>query len=266
MSESVAVGISTIYGFIPSSELRESSYHHVYMLLGYRGVVRKDTAKLRLTFSEGGTQLYQKTVAVQRTSVAEKRTLTIVEADYGSTPLVPSKHKSIIFDEGSWSEISGQPTVQQVNGSVEISVSNVNTSNYLVLKIEWVGRQFDVYAIMTVDYNFAQGRITRTSQMIDLTQYPSIYILLPWEPDHSIKVLISPTDPTKSISTTVIDTRLYDTGQSKDTYTSVDVMVEYLDASDNVIAQGSATANLYLAILKKVQSQVTQASIIGIVG
>lgn len=265
MSESVSIGFSTIYGFIPDAALVETTDDHVAMLLGYRGVARLDTAKVRLTISEGGTVLYQKTADVYRRAVSEKRTITIPEIDYTATPIVPSKYKTIVFDETQWTQVSGQPTIQQVGNTVEITVSGVSSSNYHVLKVEWTGSQSGVYARITVSYKFGPGTIQHTTQSFELLQGNNIYVLLPWEPDHELKLVVYPEDPTQTVDPNNISATLYDTGQAKDTYATVDVTVEYLDVNGNVIGSGTATVNLYLAILKKVESTVTQASVMGIV-
>ena len=266
MSESVTVGFNTIHGFIPDAGLVETTEDHVAMLMGYRGVTRTDTAQVRITISEGGTTLYQKTVSVFRKAVSEKRTLTIAEKDYGTTPLLPSNYKTITFDETKWTQVSGQPSKQQVGSTVEITVSGVSSSNYHVLKIEWTDSQSGVYAYMHIIYRFSSGKIYHITQRFELLAGTNVYILLPWEPDHELKVVIVPEDPTQTVNPDIINAVLYDTGEAKDVYTSVDVTVEYLDSGGNVIGSGSATANLYLAILKKVESEVSQATIMGIVG
>lgn len=265
MSESVSIGFSTIYGFIPDAALVETTDDHVAMLLGLRAVARLDTAQVRLTISEGGTVLYQKTAPILRAAVSEKRTITIAEVDYTATPLLPSRYKPIILDETQWTQSPTQPAKQQVGNSVQITVSGVESSNYHVLKIRWTSNQIGVQAQMTISYSFAQGRITHTTQSFSTLADTTAYILLPWEPTHELTIVISPLDPTKTINPDIIEAILYDTGQAKDTYTTVDVTVEYLDANGNVIASGSATANLYLAILRRVESTVSQATVMGIV-
>lgn len=264
MSESVTVSFSSIYGFIPDSGLLETSNDHIAMLLGYRGVVRKDVAQVRITINEGGTQLYQKTLNVTPKAVAEKRTITISEVDYTNTPLVPSKYKAIVFDETQWTAIEGQPSKTQVGNDVVLSVSGLNNSNYLVLKIAF-NTDTLVTASAIITYKKGNSVIQYQTQNFTIRTDRVIYILLPWDPGDELTVHLVWMGGGTGINPDWVDATLYDTGQAKDTYTTVDVVVDYLDSNGNTIGTGSASIDLYLAILKKVESTVTPATIIGLI-